>query len=159
METFWVWGGRINLGSSWDNSRQNLGSPNLSLTLLLLFSLHWRKWGQELAQPLAELVPISNRCWVCGWIWAESSCFPHICWPYLTRDAGPELPWLVLPLAHKMFPELSAWVMDDVPRGLACPQAVHCCLPHHQYLPVNHGAQIHTAGENLHCHLQSHRGR
>lgn len=38
MEMFWVRGGRIDLGSSWDNSRQNLGSPNPSLSPCCFFS-------------------------------------------------------------------------------------------------------------------------
>lgn len=58
-----------------------------------------------------------------------------------------------------MFSELTAWVMGDVPHGLACPQAVHLCLSHHEHLPMNHEAQIHPAGENLLSHLQSHWGR
>lgn len=43
--------------------------------------------------------------------------------------------------------------------GWLVPKAVHLCLPCHEHLPMNHEAQIHTAGENLHSHLQSHWGR
>lgn len=43
--------------------------------------------------------------------------------------------------------------------GWLVPKAVHLCLPCHEHLPMNHEAQIHTAGEKLHSHLQSHWGR
>lgn len=43
--------------------------------------------------------------------------------------------------------------------GWLVPKAVHLCLPRHEHLPMNHEAQNHTAGENLHSHLQSHWGR